>query len=658
ELLSGRHLFGGETTSDTLASILKSDPDYDRLPAETPAALRSLLRRCLERDARRRLRDVGEARIILEDIAAGRMPDEATRGQASAAQRRGLSPAAIAGALVLMAVLAGATAWFFKQPPPPPLRKFEMPMQGLDRRSVAIAPDGGTIAYATSDGLWLRRLDKIEAQLIAGTDGAALPIWSPDGSAVGYAAHDRLWKIAVGGGESSLVSELPGTLVNGAGASWGEDGRIAFANGGGSVFVVPERGGDFQAMIEPDAALEDDHFHEPHWLPGGAGLLFTIHRLGNRGTDTLAVLHDGRRKNILQLPGQTIWRPVYSPTGHILYHRQPNNAGLWALPFSLATLEPAGEPFIVAPEGYTPSVSSDGTLVYVPGSGSGLEQLVWLDRQGEVQELLGQPQEGMIFVSLSPDGGRVAVTGHEKENFDIWVHDLARTTKTRLTFDDGGEYNPAWSPTGDRIAYQTDGGLAIRAADGTGEPRLLAEDGNNASFSPDGVTIIYDKPSTVSNSDIWFRAADGEGEETLFLQTKADEWGPRISPDGRYVAYVSDESGREEIYLKRFPSADGKWQASVNGGEWPIWRHDGGELIFRWKDTIKAVSVKTEPALMLGTPQDLFSAGDGRLRLGPRRFDVAADGMRMIGVQSLEDDADRASVKVILNWFAEFEAGP
>jgi Tol biopolymer transport system component len=658
ELLGGRHLFGGETVSDTLASVLKSEPEWDRLPADTPAALRSLVRRCLERDPRRRLRDIGEARIILEDIAAGRVVDDAAQVAASTEPRRGMSPAVIGATLILATALAGAAAWLLKPAPPTQLRKFEILVEGLDRRSVAISPDGGTIAYTTRDGLWLRRLDKLEAQLIPATDGAALPFWAPDGTEVAYAMNNRLWKIAIKGGEGTLVSELPGSLVNGAGGSWGDDGQIAFAYGGGPIFAVPERGGDFKVIIEPDGAQEDDHFHEPHWLPDGAGLLFTIHRSGNKGTDTLALFHEGQRKNLLQLPGQTIWRPVYSPTGHILYRRQPNNGGLWALPFSLTTLETAGEPFIVAPESNTPSVSVDGTLVYVPGAGGGLEQLVWLDRQGEVQELVGQPQEGMVYVSLSPDGGRVAVTGHENENYDIWVHDVTRKTKTRLTFGDGAEYNPAWSPSGDRIVYGADNGLAIRAADGTGEPQMLAENGRNASFSSDGATVIFEKPAVNGSADIWFRSANGEGEETLFLQTKADEWGPRISPDGRYVAYVSDESGREEIYLKRFPSGDGKWQASVNGGVWPVWSRDGGELIYRLNYRMKAVSVKTEPALTLGTPQELFSANDSRLRVRPRRYDVVPGGQRLIGVQSLEEDADQAGIKVILNWFAEFEAAP
>jgi len=658
ELLSGRHLFGGETLSDTLASVLKSDPEWGRLPDETPAALRSLLRRCLERDPRRRLRDVGEARIILEDIAGGRLPADAVIEAAPPAVRRGLPPALLGAALLLAAGLAGATAWVLKPAPRPPLRKFEISLQGLDRRSVAISPDGDTIAYTTREGLWLRRLDKLEPQLIPATEEAELPFWAPDGTEVAYVANSRLWKIAVGGGGSSLISELPSGLVNGAGASWGEGGQIAFASGGGPVFVVPERGGDFKMMIEPDASLEDDHFHEPFWLPGGAGLLFTVHRTGNKGTDTIALLHEGQRKTLLQLPGQTIWRPVYSPSGHILYRRQPSNAGLWALPFSLSTLEPAGDPFLVAPEGNTPSVSSDGTLVYVPGTGSGLEQLVWLDRRGEVQGAIGQPQEGMIFVSLSPDGTRVAVTAHENENFDIWVHDVARATKTRLSFDPGGEFNPAWSPRGDRIAYVSDAsGLMIQAADGTGEARALVEYARNPSFSPDGETIIYERAARDTSNDIWFRSADGEGEETLYLQTKADEWGPRISPDGRYVAYVSDESGREEVYLKRFPSGDGKWQASVNGGTWPVWSRDGGELIYRWQDTMMAVSVKTEPSLTLGTPEELFSVDRTRVRLRPRRFDVAPDRQRLMAVQSLEDDSDQASIQVILNWSAEFAAG-
>ncbi len=656
EMLTGAALHRGETVSDTLASVLKVDPPWDSLPVDLPAGVRRLLRRCLERDPRRRLRDIGEARIALDDLISGRALEVEPEGKAATApDRRGRRVLlAVAAALVAAAVAAWATL-SFRPPAEPVLRKFAVPAQELSGRNFAISPDGTSIAYASGDRLWIRRLDKLEPREISGAEDPVHPFWSPDSAWVGYFSGNRIMKVAIAGGEAIKVSDLPGALVRGAGASWSEDGRIVFAYGGGAVYEVPARGGDVKTVVEADASLDEDHLHEPCHLPGGSGLLFAVHRKQNLGTDTLAVVSGNVRRILVQQEGQEIWHPVYSSTGHILYRRRPANAGIWALPFDVSTLEATGEPFPVVPNGTFPSVSANGILTYAYGGDLGLQQLVWVSRKGEVEGTIGQPQPGLVFPSLSPDGTRVAVTAHENENWDVWIHDVTRATKTRLTFGTGGEWSPSWSPSGDRVAYSANDVLETRSADGTGEGTRLT-DGQDAGFTPDGKTVVYEKGGDETGDDLWRVPADGSGEPAVFLKTEADEWAPRVSPDGGYLAYASEESGRTEVYVKRFPGGDGKWQVSVEGGNFPIWSRAGDELIYRQDDLLMAVPVETKPVFKLGTPVRLFEARESRLSLRPRGYDVSPDGQRFIGVQNLEQKADEASIIVVLNWFEEFKS--
>jgi serine/threonine-protein kinase len=655
EMLSGSQLFRGESVSETLAAVLLTEPSMEALPRETPARLRRLLERCLTKDPRQRLRDIGEARIALGDLAAGETEDELHAAVVQPVIRKGIGILPAAAGLVLAGALAAAAVWWLKPAPPEALTKFELPIERLDNGpSYALSADGRSIAYAEANQLWIRRLDKLEPREIPGTTGATIPFWSPDGAWVGYAADSRLWKVAVSGGESVLISELPNRIVRGAGASWGDDGNIVFSYGGGPLYEVPARGGDVHLLLEANNEAGEDHFHEPSHLPGGRGILYTVHRGANKGIDTLSVLADGASRPVLQLEAQSLWKPVYSPTGHILFARFPTNAGVWALPFSLDTLEATGEPFLIVPDGDSPSVSSNGTLISRIGGGSTMEQLVWLNREGEIEGTIGQPQPDILFASLSPDGKRVAVTAHEGDNWDVWIHDVDRATKTRLTFDDDADWNPIWSPDGRSIAHSRGGNVFVRQADGTGPEQDLGK-GEAISFSGDGAQVVFAADDDNGHGDIWHRTIAADGEAELFLASEADEWAPRLSPDGRYIAYESDESGQDEIYLMRFPNGEGKWQVSVDGGKWPLWTRAGQELIYRDGNVLMSVAVRTEPSVELGTPQQLFSGDEARVTLAPRRFDVTADGQRIVAVQSVDRQAeDRNGLMVALNWFAEF----
>jgi Tol biopolymer transport system component len=386
-----------------------------------------------------------------------------------------------------------------------------------------------------------------------------------------------------------------------------------------------------------------------------------VHRTGEGASyDTISVYADGERHDVFQIEGQDIQDPAYSPTGHILYNRRPNNPGIWAVPFSVTDMTTTGEPFRVTEGATLPTVSSNGTVVYIPQSNARVGQMAWVDRNGGVLETLGEPHELYPMPALSPDGNRVAVCAVEGSQWDVWIHELSRGTRTRLTFN--GDANDAvWTPDGTALIYYdgnstTDFVLKRRPADGTGEPEELGP-GWFPSPSSDGRYLAYTRRTEGGTSDLWYMDLESDGEPSQFLATDAYEFFPRLSPDGRYIAYVSNESGRQEVYIKRFPSGEGKWQVSVDGGVWPQWSADGARLFFAGGDDILEVDVTVEPTIRLGTPRTLFTRRSFGYPMPaglPPGFAVSADGDRFLVVQPVEDDSFDRSVTVVLNWFEEF----
>ncbi|MFH1279125.1 MAG: protein kinase [Candidatus Eisenbacteria bacterium] len=671
EMLAGRRLFSGETVSDTLASVLMKEADWNALPDSVPFRLRRLIRRCLERDPRRRLRDIGEARIVLEEMAAG-VPDDAPAAAPPAATGIGRrTRLALAGALLFLAAGAGVVGWTLKSGETErPLRKYEIPLGDMDTNlstgtTLALSPDGGLLAYLGDRSLWIRNLSELEPRKVDGSEGAQKPFWSPDGRWVGFGASGKLWKAPVSGGNAIMLCELPEPFSPAAGGAWRSDGRIVFCTGNGGLLEVGAQGGDPTVVLEPDKEVEDD-FHNVCDLPGDRGLLFVVHR--KEGYDTIDLLAGGVRRRVVQLPSQELSMPVYSPSGHILYHREPTNPGIWALPFSLSKLEPTGEPFLAVPEGALPSVGADGTLVYSRGTLRTKTQLVWVDRTGRELGTLGPAEDQTPFPSISPDGRRVAIPIRENENRDIWIFDTVRETKTRLTFDEESETRPQWDPTGRRIYYRWGDAsdrytIRMRTADGTGAPVDIAN-GGFFTVSPDGKYLLYSSRES-GEWNLWYvpLGEDGlaAGDPVHFVDSKAIEYTPALSPDGRYVAYISDESGREEIYVKRFPEGDGKWQVSVNGGHWPQWNPDGTELYYVEKQTVMAVPVEaTSSSIRLGSPEALFERAPSGIQLAfgwPDGFAVTEDGEKFIILKAAGgDERPRGSlgITVVQNWYSEF----
>jgi serine/threonine protein kinase len=663
EMLTAKQAFSGETLSDTLASVLKTHANWNLLPAGTPSAIRKLLHRCLDKDPKQRLRDIGEARIVLERVLRGEADEEAASPTVATARRAPLQKMVWPAAAIVLAVVATAVAWSLKGgASDPPLRKFSLAIESEDGRGPnhpVLSPDGTKVVYMLSGGLWLHEFSELAPRQLPTQDHADMPFWSHDGSFIGYLSDGELWKVPVGGGATVKICDPQPNFTGGRGASWGADDHIVFSYGStDGLQQVSAQGGDPTPFLAISAETETD-FHEPSLLPDGRGVVFVTHR--KTGTaDTIELAADGKRTMLVRVEGQRLWHPVYSPSGHVLYRRSGPNGGIWALPFSLSGLEVTGEAFLVAGAGAYPSASSDGTLGYLRGGSEDAYQLIWLGRDGTFGDPVGEPGPPALGdPALSPDGKRLAVVENRNDETDIWIHDLARGTRTRFTFAEGPEFNPEWSHDGSEIFYmhQMKDSIFARRADGTGEPRPIAA-GGSPSVSRDGQFLAFQMDRRETQSDIEYMPLDGSGEAKSFRATPADEFSPRISPDGRYLAYVSNESGQGEVYLTRFPSGEGKWQVSIGGGGHPQWARDGRKLFYRQGGCdIVEVTVDTEPVLALGKPVQITNCEELRLPTQwYRTYTVDGNGERFLILRIDRPEGAKVDIgiTVVQNWLAEF----
>ena len=649
EMLCGRAAFGGDTVSDTLASVLKLDPDWDALPSDTPHRIRRLLARCLQKDRKQRTHHVADVRIALEETLAG-VPDAeapAAAGKTASLKERMLW----AAALVAAAAVTGLVAWNLKPAPPEPvLRKINLDVPEGVPSHASISPDGRRLGYVTGRTLYVREFDKWEAREITAAASGEDGFWSHDGLSIAFSRDNKLWRVDADGGESTVICDLPWNINGGA---WGPDGRIVVAADNIGLFEVSERGGDWRPLLATDGERLD--FSDPLFLPGGRGI---VHGTASGNFEIkLDLFADGRSSELLRVPNDLLFRPAYSPTGHLLYWRFSSNAGIWAVPFSIEELKVTGEPFLVASNGANASVSADGTLVFLSGGGSMVRQLVWVDREGNVLERIGQAQRYLADPALSPDQSRIAfAAGNERGSSEVWIHDIERETVTRLTFDEKNSKLPVWTPDGDRILFEQRKGdaIAIVNVDGSGQVETLTP-GARPSLSANGEFITFQLGADETLFDQWYARLDDVAEPTVIVQTAANERGGRISPDGGYIAYTSDESGRNEIYLKRFPSREGKWQVSVDGGERPRWSPLENELfwIAGQSGDLMAIDFQAEPELKLGTPRLLFNWQPGWM-LRFLEFDISADGQRFVLVAPAEGGERVDSINMVENWYAEF----
>ena len=664
EMLAGRQLFTGETVSDTLAAVLRDEVDWQALPAETPTAVRRLLRRCLERDRRQRLRDIGEARIAIENESKQTFETETSRVVASTGLRRHVW-LALALALAVMAAAAAIVLGLRTRNPELPLRKSFILARGLVAdilQRPALSPDGKKVVYMANGKLWLQELGLYQARELPGTEGPRRPFWSPDSEWVGFGGNDgRLRKVSVRDGTVSVICHTSGTFGVGAGGAWLTSDRIVFSTGAAGLFQVSPQGGEPTSYLDINEETDSD-FHEASPLPDGKGVLFLRHRKG--GTiDQLELFAGGKRKLLFSMPGEGLQFPVYSPSGHVLFQRITGNPGIWALPFSLEHLETTGEPFLAA-QGAFPSVSNDGTLLFVRAE-STTKQLGWVSRKGEVSRLLGGAVQGPEGPAVSPDGRKVAISIFEGGSWEVFVLDSERNTRVRLTFAERKvKLTPWWSPDGRNVFFSQLNPDQIWKvpADGSGKAELLIA-GYRPHVTPDGAFLVFQLRGLGKNlSDIFYKSLANPNARTepssvrTIVEGTGDDSQAVVSPDVRYMAYQSDENGGYQIYIKRFPNGEGKWQASVAGGAFPRWSRDRRELFFSDLSTndLMVVPVELGANITLGTPQRLFSGNAIGAELS-EGFDVSPDGKEFVVVLNGASSNVEKGISIVQNWFSEFK---
>jgi Tol biopolymer transport system component len=660
ELLTGRRAFAGDEISDVLAEVLKSDPDWRALPLDTPPAIHRLLRRCLAKDRKARLSDAAVARLEIDEALAAPAADTAPTGAVVPPASRTRERLAWISVAVLALVAVAALARAFRPVPTAAEMRFEITTPPTTSPvSLAISPDGQKVAFvATVDGqtrLWLRSFDATSAHAFAGTESALHPFWSPDGRSIGFFADGKLKRINVDGSVLQAIAGAP----NGTGGTWNRDNVIVFApNGAGTLFRVSATGGEPVAVTQAETGQPTSHSF-PQFLPDDRHFLYRAR--ANR--IYVGQLDGGEPRHLLDADSGA----MYSATGHLLFVRQGT---LFAQSFDPARLSLTGNPIPLAeriavdPNGGQPALSTSaaGPILYRTGTGSIERQLIWFDRSGKDLSRIGDPDAAVpADPSLSPDGRSLAESRNVNGRNDIWLVDLERAEFNRFTSD--GSIFPVWSPDGRRIAYNRNragSGLdlyrrPIAGAEGEelllGTPQLKTP----MDWSSDEHFLLYRVTDPETNFDLWALPLQGGRKPIPIARTSFSEREGQFSPDGKWVAYQSDESGRSEIYVQSFPEPSNKWRISTNGGAQVRWRRDGKEVFYiGLDDRLMAVSIQLSAGAppTIGMPAPLFASHiGGAIQPTVRRhqYVVSPDGQRFL-MSTILDAATASPITVLLNW--------
>ena len=665
EMATGKKAFEGKTSASVMAKILEADPPpMSSLQPLTPPALDRVVKRCLAKDPDKRWQsasDLGEElKWIAEGGSQAGVPAAATAGGTSLTLRSVLSSAVVS---LIVAAFVGLAVWNLKPSLPRAVSRFTIalpPGQQLAALDVgpalALSPDGAHLAYVARQSgtqrLYLRVMDSLEAKPIPGTEGASWPFFSPDGQWLGFFGGDgRLQKVSISGGPTLALCYVTGSVLRGV--TWGSDDTIVFGtNVGTGLFVVPAAGGTPQPLTALDSKKNETSHRYPQFLPSAKAILF------NPSGTLLAlyVLKTGERRDLIQGGGS----PHYAPTRHLIYAQAGT---LMAVPFDPQRLAVTGSSIPIVegvmqsanPQTAQYSFSENGALVYVPGGiQRALRRLVWVDRKGAEQPIAAPPHS-YGFPRVSPDGRRVALATDGK----VWIYDLGRETLTPLTTEGGGTA-PIWTPDGKRVVFFTgapQGNLFWQAADGSSKSERLTTNQYPqvpSSWSPDGQVLAFIENNPTTRLDLWIlRLSDRKPQP--FLRTPYNEAVPRFSPDGRWLAYVSDESGRYEVYMQPYPGPGGKSQISTDGGTEPVWNPNGRELFYRSGDKMMAVDITTQASVSAGKPRMLFEGPYVPTGVTHPNYDISPDGQRFLMIKQSEQESAPTQVNVVLNWFEELK---
>jgi hypothetical protein len=675
EMLTGRRTFGGDDVSDTLANILKSEPAWTALPADTPSALRRLLRRCLSKDLSGRLSDIGVARLEIAEALASADPDDRPAAVPTAPSqptlRRRWRDAALGVAGVALVAASPFVVTHVRETPPvraavrfvmapPPGTGF---VTNTSRTAVAVSPDGRLVVFraqrpGATPTLWVRALDSLDARELRGTERGNVPFWSPDSRSIAFISESKLKRIDVAGGPVQTVCDMPA----GRGGTWNQDGTIVFGGRSGGLARVEAIGGEAVVLTTPDVARNETVHLAPQFLPDGRRFLFMA-QPGN--VVYLGSLDSPDRTRLFE--ADSVVR--YAPPGYLLFMREGT---LMAREFDASRAAFDGDAVPIAelvrtvnlvgmPAGVF-SVSDTGVLAYEVGRQEVGGRPVWVDRRGQESGPAAAGIADVHFPRLSPDGRRLAVI----RGGDLWVEDLQGRPSIRLTFD-GKEiehFSPLWSPDGKQLVYETIGGSALLSLPADGSSRTPAAVSPTGHFHPHGWTnggrdlISVRLNSVGTQADIVALPLDGKGEPRSIVETPADEGraGAALSPDGRWLAYSANPTERPEIWVRPYPGPGAPVRVSPNGGVDPVWARNGSELYY-YEGATRLMGAAVQPGadFRVAPPALLF---EGAYLRGnqPPNYDVAPDGrFLMLKPPPTAEEPGSQPLTIVVNWVDELE---
>lgn len=683
EALSGHRAFHGDSAVESLNAILKEEPpDLNETNTKINPQLGKIVRRCLEKKPERRFHSAHDLSFALEALTSSSESSLKTEPLVTSAVslngsggwsllRSSSLPWIVAGILLLL-TMTMAWLYFTHQPKAetraikllilPPAKTFLMAGQ-----PPLISPDGKLLAFVAMDDsgkglLYVRSLDSLEARPLEGSDGAALPFWSPDSRSLGFFAKGKLKRSEVSGGQPTTLATAP----NPRGGAWNRDGSIIYCPIPPSPLLrISASGGEATPINSNNSQVGGTVRWLPSFLPDGRHYLFVARMAGTEREVRVGSLDSADSKSLVK---GAYSHAIYAPPGYLLYRREST---LVAQHFDVEKLELQGEPIPIAEDvgfdatsyqGYF-SASDDGVIVHHSGS-AGLSQLTWTDRAGKQLGIIGEPAD-QGDLELSPDDNRLAFrrVDNRTGSISLWLIETARGTPSRFTFEKTTDFSPIWSPDGSRIVFSSlrDGppNLYQKVSSSAGNDEALLKSviaKISFDWSRDGRYILYGVVDPKTSWDLWYLPLDDTSKPVPFLQTNSDERQARFSPNGRWVAYVSNESGTNEVCVRPFPAAPGKWQVSTAGGEQPRWRADGKELFYLSADhKLMSVEVKTDGSTFEHrTPTALFGTRVGGIDTPGDYYDVTADGQRFI-LNNLVAEAAYTPITVVLNWTADLK---